>query len=37
MRGYADLLRAEGGPKREIRKLMAKARAISSETEPLSR
>jgi tetratricopeptide (TPR) repeat protein len=37
MRGYADLLRAEGGPKREIRKLMAKAKAISSETEPLSR
>jgi len=34
MRGYADLLRLEGGSKREIRHLMAKANAIGSENEP---
>jgi tetratricopeptide (TPR) repeat protein len=35
MRGYADLLRAEGGSKREIHRLMARANAIGSENEPV--
>jgi hypothetical protein len=34
MRGYAELRRAEGGSKREIHRLMAKANAIGSEIEP---
>ena len=37
MRGYADLLRAEGGSKREIRRLMAKAKSILTASEVVSR
>jgi hypothetical protein len=37
MRGYADLLRAEGGSKRAIRRLMAKAKSILTTSEVASR
>jgi len=33
MRGYADLLRADGGSKREIRRLMARARSLLASTD----
>jgi tetratricopeptide (TPR) repeat protein len=37
MRDYADLLRADGGSRREIRRLMAKAKSILSTNDILSR
>jgi tetratricopeptide (TPR) repeat protein len=37
MRGYANLLRAEGGSRREIRRLTARARSILSSNEAVSR
>ena len=37
MRGYADLLRADGGSKKEIHRLMAKAKSILSTSDAVSR
>ena len=37
LRGYADLLRADGGSKREIRRLMAKAKSLLSSSEVIAR
>ncbi len=37
MRGYADLLRTAGGSKREIRRLMARARSLLSSSDLVTR